>query len=156
MIAMRGATDDEIADTFGVNREHFQAWRKLYPGMESALNAGRLRVDADVVVSLYKEATGYCVEEEVAAGKDGHIVTLKKCIRPSFSAIAYWLNNRQPDQWRSASTTSLTGGTKKGDTPVGIKVETRDELIDSIVAMLASKPDGNTKGKSNDGEKVKR
>lgn len=156
MIAMRGADDDEIADTFGVPRETFQAWRKLYPTMNDALEKGRLVADADVVFALYREATGYCyTEEQAVGGKEPTVLEVKKCARPSVDAQKYWLNNRQPENWRSSSTSHVAGGTRKDDAPLGIKVETRDELIDSIVAMLASKPDGLEKPKRATDERAK-
>lgn len=141
---MRGATDDEIARTFGVSPGTFGAWRKAYPSFEKALDQGRLSVDADVVVSLYRQTQGYEYEEEVAAGKEGRVVTLKKYFKPDTRACEYWLNNRQPENW--GSRTTITGGRKDGaELPIGVKVETRNELIDSILALIPSKPDGNSK-----------
>lgn len=149
MIAMQGADDEEIARMFGVPYEHFKAWRKLYPSFNEALNAGRLSVDAEVTYSLYKQTQGFNYEEETTAGKDGHIVSIKKFARPDQRSIEYWLNNRRPDLWRSLSTQRQTG--KDDDHAVdGMKVETRNELIDSIVALIAPKPDGKTKGDGGD------
>lgn len=148
MIAMRGATDDEIADTFGVSREMFQRWRKTYPSFEKAIDQGRSKVDADMVYALYRNGTGFTYEEETTAGKDGHVVKIKRYARPDTSAIKYWLENRQPENW--ATTTRLTGA-KKGETnPNPLAVETRNDIIASIVALIAPKPDGQTKPHTED------
>lgn len=145
MIAMKGATDDEIAETFGISKDMFQRWRRTYPSMEKALDAGRRKVDSDVVVSLYKQTQGYSYTEETTAGKDGHVVEVRKYARPETDACKYWLNNRQPEEWRSA--TVHTGGRGKdgADLPIGVKVETRNEIIEGILALIVPKPDGNPK-----------
>lgn len=153
MVAMQGADDEEIAKMFGVPYEHFQAWRKMYPSFNVALNEGRLPIDAEVTYSLYKQTQGFHYEEETATPK-GAIVSVKKFNRPDTSAIKYWLENRRPDLWRSATTSRHTG--KDDDhSPDGMKLETKSELIDSIVALIQPKPDGKTKASTGD-DRVKR
>jgi hypothetical protein len=153
MIAMQGADDAEIAAMFGVPYDHFKAWRKLYPSFNDALNAGRLGVDAEVTYALYKNATGFEYTEETATPK-GSIVKVKKYARPSGSDAKYWLENRRPDLWRTVSTSRHTG--KDDDSPVGMKVETRNELIDAIVGLIAPKADGKVKPVEKDSDRVKR
>lgn len=145
MIAMKGATDDEIADVFGVSREAFQKWRKLYPSFEKALDEGRSVVDADVMFKLYNATQGYHYTEETAAGKDGDVVELRRYSRPDVSAMKYWLSARKPNEWGERHV--ITGGKGKDgkELPVGVKVETRNEIIDSILSLIKPKPDGNSK-----------
>lgn len=143
MIAMRGASDDEIADTFGVSREMFQKWRAAYPKFNDAVDKGRSVADANVMYALYRNATGFHYEEDAATAKGG-IVRLERYARPETSAQQYWLNNRKPDEW--GSTTRLTGGRKNGeDLPIGMKVESREEIIAAIVSLVYPKPDGQSK-----------
>ncbi len=142
MIAMQGADDEEIARMFDVPYEHFKAWRQLYPSFNEALNKGRLSVDAEVTYALYKQTQGFEYTEQTATPK-GAIVEVKKFNRPDTSAQKYWLENRRPDLWRTASTSRVTG--KDDDSPIGVKVETRNELIDSIVSLIQPKPDGKQK-----------
>lgn len=153
MVALQGADDEEIARMFGVPYEHFRAWRKLYPSFNEALNEGRLAIDAEVTYALYKNATGFEYEEETATPKGG-VVRVKKYARPSGSDARYWLENRRPDLWRTASTTRVTG--KDDDTPVGVKLETRNELIDSIVALISPKADGKMRPDKPENDRVKR
>lgn len=150
---MKGATDDEIADQFGVSYETFKAWRRLYKGFDKALDEGRSSVDADVTVSLFKLTQGFEYTEETATPKGG-IVEVKRYAKPEFSAARYWLENRRPDLWRSASTTRVTG--RDDNTPIGMKVESKNELIDAIVGIITSKADGASKPKPSDTEVVKR
>ena len=144
MVALQGADDKEIADMFGVPYEHFKAWRKLYPSFNDALNQGRLAVDAEVTYALYRNTQGFEFEEETTAGKDGHVVRIKKYARPDTSAQKYWLENRRPDLWRSSATVRSTGK-DDGHAPDGVKIETRNELIESIVSLIAPKADGKAK-----------
>jgi hypothetical protein len=153
MIAMKGATDDEIADQFGVSREVFQNWRKAYPSFDKALDQGRLSVDGDITYALYKNAVGYHYEEDQSTPKGG-VVRVERFARGETDAQKYWLQNRRPDLW--GTTTRIAGG-GKGESPLGIKTENRSELIDAIVAMIAPKPDGRAKPEnSSNGERVKR
>ncbi len=153
MIAMQGADDEEIAAMFGVPYEHFRAWRKLYPSFNEALNAGRLSVDAEVTYALYKQTQGFEYEEQSATPKGG-VVTVKKFARPDTSAQKYWLENRRPDLWRNVATSRVTG--KDDESPVGVKVETRNELIDSIVSLIQPKADGKARPNTPENDRVKR
>ncbi len=153
MIVMQGAEDDEIARMFGVDPKLFANWKKTYPSFGKALSEGRLSVDAEVTYALYKNAVGFDFEEEAATPKGG-IVTLKKKRHGETAAQKYWLENRRYDLWKTASTTRVTG--KDDNAPVGIKVETRNELIDAIVGLIAPKVDGKSKPASGNNEQVKR
>jgi hypothetical protein len=153
MIAMQGAEDDEIARMFGVPPEVFQAWKKTYPSFGKALAEGRLAPDAEVTYALYRNAVGFEYEEEAATPKGG-IVTLKKKRHGETAAQKYWLENRRHDIWRSSLTTRVTG--KDDDTPVGMKVETRNDIIDAIVSLITPKDDGTTKPANTQTDRVKR
>ena len=144
LVAMKGASDDEIADMFNVSREVFQKWRKAYPSFNDAVMSGRTRADTEVVVSLYKRATGYDYEETVPT-KSGKCVLVKKHAPPDVGAQQYWLNNRQPDNWRSSSTKHIAGRSREDDETLGVKIETRDEMISAILTLIEPKPDGATK-----------
>jgi hypothetical protein len=141
IVAMRGASDAEIARTFGVSEDTFAKWRKTYGDFDEALDKGRLSCDAEVVVSLYKRATGYDYEEEVAVGGKGgaSIVTVKRHAIPDVHAAQYWLNNRQPEHWGSKSRTEVTG---KDGGPIGVKTETKHDIINAIVALIQPREDG--------------
>lgn len=154
MIAMQGADDDEIAEMLDVDPNLFQKWRKAYPSFAKALAEGRTAVDVAVTYKLFEATQGYEYEEETTAGKDGHVVKVKKFARPDVPAIKYWLENRNHNAWRTASTTRVTG--KSDADPVGVKVETRNELIDAIVGMMVAKPDGTTKPAKIEADRIKR
>lgn len=141
MIAMRGADDAEMARNFGVDTDTFAAWRELYTDFDNAIQKGRSKADQEVVVSLYRKATGYEYEEEVAVGgKEPEVMKVKRYAHPDFNSIQYWMNNRV-EGWGTKSRAELTGA---AGGPIGVKHETKIDIIDAIVNMLSPKPDGET------------
>lgn len=104
-LAIKGATDQEIADAFGVSRMTINRWKKKYPEFAASLANGKKAADARVEKSLFDRCIGYEVEEEEktidvhkdGTSKIGTIRTRKKKILPDVMAIMYWLNNRSRD-----------------------------------------------------------
>lgn len=138
-IAMHGLSDDEIARNFGLEPGKIAAWKEFYPSFRKAIEEGRSRPDQEVVLSLYKIATG-SYEEEVAS-KHG-IRTLQKH-KPDLGAIKTWLHNlksRANQNWMESL--SLNGGRNPdgSDKPL-VPEESRNQIIESIVALVACKPD---------------
>lgn len=111
-LAMKGATDQEIADAFGVSRMTIARWKKKYSEFNAALTNGKKAADAKVERSLYKRCMGYDVEEEekvIEVHKDGTskigtVRTRKRHIPADTMALMYWLNNRSKDtgDWSQA------------------------------------------------------
>ena len=109
-LAIRGATDQEIAEAFKVSRRTIIRWTKTTndKGEEAltsfgeALRTGKNVADAQVEKRLYERCLGYDYEEEqkvIEVNKDGsskigQIRTVKKHVPPDVMAIMYWLNNR--------------------------------------------------------------
>lgn len=143
MIAMKGASDDEIADMFGVDKALFQRWRKAYPSFNAAVKAGRSKPDAEVTYSLFKRAIGYEYEED-GLTRTGAIKSLKRHLPGDVTAIKHWLTNRKREDWTDRTTHEVQGG-PKGSPPVSIA--SRDELIAGILALVSPKPDGDSRPK---------
>ena len=133
-LAIKGATDDEIADAFGVNRRTIQRWTKK-PSVDKdgkpiggytltsfgeSLRAGKVQADAQVEKKLYERCMGYITEEEVqtidvnrdGTTKIGQIRTTKKQVPPDTMAIMYWLNNRsrKTGEWSQRQDVSVSFG----------------------------------------------
>lgn len=140
-VAWRGATDDEIASTFGVSRSLFQKWKSFYPDFRQAIETGRTHADAEVVQALFQEAIGYEYEEQIAAGRAGTIKKVKRYARPNGDLIKFWLKNRQKEHW--GDRLSLDAGNKGDDTtkPLGDNSKTNAELIAAIVGRIKPKSD---------------
>lgn len=140
-IAWRGLTDDEIAHTFGVDPELLAKWKSTYPSFREAIENGRTHADCQVVESLFKECVGYEYTEEVAAGKNGTIKSLRKRARPNGDLIKFWLKNRQREFW--SERTSIDGGSsgERGGGVKPIEMRSRSDIIDSILKLVQPKPD---------------
>lgn len=110
-----GATLDEIADKLGMSRSTLFDYKNMYPDFSDALKKGKEIIDAEIESSLKKECLGYVAEDVITTTtaivdeRTGEITNLKKIetkttkkyIRPSITAIAYYLNNRVSDKWHN-------------------------------------------------------
>lgn len=136
---MRGASDEEIEAVYGLGSGTISKWRKFYPGFDKALEQGRTLADSDVLYAGYKNAVGFEFTEEQAVGGRSPCVMKVKRFKPSeTAAVKYWLNNRQKTNWSNRESIELGG---RGGGPIGLKVETRNDLIDAIVGLVQSKAD---------------
>lgn len=143
MIAMRGADDADMARCFGVTPAVWKAWRDTYPSLNDALDKGRMAPDAEVVVSLYKRATGYdYVEDAAVGGRDPTVMEVRRHAPPDVGAIRLWITNRQPSNWVDKSRSEHTGA---GGGPIGLKAESRNDIIDAILGLIVPKADGPNK-----------
>lgn len=106
-LAIRGATDQEIADSFGVSRRTIIRWRQEHESFEEAIIRGKSGADAKVERSLFKRALGYDYEETekvIEVDKDGNpkpakVRTKKVHVPADVGAMCFWLKNRAPDEW---------------------------------------------------------
>ena len=106
-LAIRGATDKEIAEAFKISARTVIRWKKTYPSFASAIENGNSGASARVEKALFKRATGYDVEtteKTVDVDKDGNtkpvrIKTVKQHIPADVGAMCFWLKNRAPDEW---------------------------------------------------------
>lgn len=139
-IAWRGATDDEIAETFGVDPGLLDKWKQTYPSFREAIENGRTHADAQIVESLFKECIGYEYKED-ALTRSGGIRQLRKRARPNGDLIKFWLTNRQKEWWSQRQ--SVDGGSSnvRGGGVVPVKTETRADIISNILELVKPKPD---------------
>ena len=54
-----GATNEVLADYFGVTRRTIQNWIATHPDFADAVRKGRIAADAKVVRALFERATGF-------------------------------------------------------------------------------------------------
>ena len=101
-LAMKGATDQEIADAFGVSTKTINNWKNKHDSFRKKMEEGKSGVNAKVELSLFKRAIGYeCEETESLLEMDANgnrkplkVKTTKKHVPPDTMAIMYFLNNR--------------------------------------------------------------
>ena len=143
-IAMRGLSDSEMAAVFGIKPAQLKKWKKFYPSFAEAIEEGRTLADAKVVKALFEKATGYAhPETKVHFDKFGdvHTFNVTKHYAPDTRAAEFWLTNRQKQNWKTHQHIAVTG--KKGEPPVnpGIRQETKEEVMSSILSLIKPKPD---------------
>lgn len=152
-IAMQGLGDDEMAALFGIPQDQFAKWKDFYPSFAKAIEAGRTQADAEVVVALFKSAVGYShLEEKVFYdSNDGSIIRADttRHYAPNLPSIKLWLTNRKKDQWKDRSDVRVGGSNRAGDddAPIGVRDETKLELMSSILSLIRAKPDQPAKSK---------
>lgn len=106
-LAIRGATDKDIAEAFGISRRTIFRWRDQYESFSEAIEKGKASADSKVERSLYERAIGYEYDEEekiVEMDKDGNVKpvkirTIKRHVPADVGAMCFWLKNRAPDDW---------------------------------------------------------
>lgn len=97
-----GATDEELATFFSVSVESIDNWKNQYPEFADAIRVTKAMVDANAVVKLYQRATGYSHADEKIVVVDGQVqrIATTRHYPPDTLALKYWLNNRQPHNWK--------------------------------------------------------
>lgn len=143
-LAIKGATDEEIAEAFGVAKRTVLRWKKDHPSFVESLEEGKNVADAKVERKLYQRALGYDAEEtekvvDVDANgntKPVRVKTTKKHIAPDVMAQMYWLNNRKRGDWTQRQDVNLSGSIKTSP----MENLTEDELRN--LAKLDEEPDG--------------
>jgi len=107
-LAIKGATDEEIAEAFGISVRTLHRWKKDHESFAEMLMTGKDQADAKVERKLYERATGYSYEEvetvmEIDADgnrKPAKVKRVQKQCPPDVLAQMYWLNNRRPKQFK--------------------------------------------------------
>lgn len=135
-LCLLGATDEEMADFFGVSESTLNLWKKKHPEFSESIKKGKIEADANVVVSLYKRAIGYTHDDEKIFLHEGKIIRAKtkKHYPPDGTAICFWLKNRQPKQWRDSKV--LQGDDEK---PIVLStIEDRERRLEELAAKAAN------------------
>lgn len=110
-----GATDEEIANFFGVSARTVYRWKHEHEEFCQALKIGKAPADNRVERSLFQKATGfYYTEQQAFKIKKGQheevikIVEVEKFAMPDTTAQIYWTKNRQSDHWKDKTEQALT------------------------------------------------
>ena len=103
-----GATDERLAEFFGISKTALYNWKRRYSAFREAMTEGKALADANVAQSLYMSAIGFERDEidlkVVSLGEgQGSVVEkvpVKRYYPPNIKAATFWLTNRQPQLWR--------------------------------------------------------
>ena len=142
-IAQRGITEEAMSEMFDIHPSQIKLWKKQYPLFRDALEQGYTDADASVLSAVYQSAVGYTHDEEKIFMWDGDIIRADtvKHYKPDMAAAKLWLTNRQRNYWADRRETEVSG---KADAPIGLRDETKHEVMASILALIQPKPDGVT------------
>ena len=112
-LALKGATDQELAEAFGVSKRTILRWKNEHPSFAEAYQRGKDVADAKVKKALYQRAIGYeVIEKESTVDVDPKTGESKPVrVRPSPS-------RSPPTPWRLC-TGSITGA--RASSPRGRK-----------------------------------
>lgn len=143
-LALKGATDEEIAEAFHISVRTLHRWKKSHPELLTALEEGKDVADAKVKRSLYQRAVGYEAKEvtqiivqDPATGTQRVSKTqvTTKHIVPDTMACMYWLNNRSKGEFSQRQEVTLGGSVRTSP----MEKLTEDEL--RSLARLNEGPD---------------
>lgn len=104
-----GYTNKMIADRMGITANTFYRWLNDSKELRDAVKQGKEVADYMVENALFKAALGFEYTETKThitgkPDKNGNRnVKVEKTVKyfpPNVTAIAIWLNNRKPDQWK--------------------------------------------------------
>lgn len=97
-----GATDQDLADIFGVDVHTIYNWQKAHPAFFQAVNEGKVDWDARVERSLCERAMGYKAPDTDIRVVNNEIVQtpVVKHYPPDTAAAIFWLHNRQRHRWK--------------------------------------------------------
>lgn len=103
-LAQLGATDQEVADFFGVDVRTVHRWKHDHDEFCQSLKSGKEVADDRVERSLYQRAIGYEQDDvkifmPANAGAPVYAPYRAK-ITPDTTAAIFWLKNRRPKEWR--------------------------------------------------------
>lgn len=111
-----GATDDEMADFFGIHRATLYRWKLEYPEFCDAIKSAKAIADERVERSLYQKATGYDFTEEQAIKikveqhkEEVEVVEVRKHSPADTTAAIFWMKNRRPAEWRDKQEVEHSG-----------------------------------------------
>lgn len=101
-LALLGATDEDMADFWGVSVPTLHAWRKAHPEFLKSTRAGKMAADAEIAESLHHRAKGYSHPAVKIMSVNGEVrqVDYTEHYPPDTAAASLWLRNRQPALWR--------------------------------------------------------
>src|SRR6185437_12112679 len=97
-----GATDEDLAEAFGVSDRAIQKWMVTHEEFSSAVRVGKSATDDLVERRFYNRAVGYSYDAVKVFQHQGEpvIVPYREHVPPDTSAAIFWLKNRRRDKWR--------------------------------------------------------
>lgn len=102
-----GATNDDLADFFGVHPSTIDRWIAAHVEFRDAVKRGRVVADSRVARGLFDRAVGYerKIERVMIVRGEPKPVASTVYYPPNVQACIFWLRNRRPGTWGDRSAT---------------------------------------------------
>jgi hypothetical protein len=119
-----GATDEQLAEFFGVTSRTIRTWKRKHADFAEAVEQGKKAADVQIVGSLFHRAKGYSHPEVDIRVIRGKVVQtpIVKHYAPDTVACIFWLKNRDPDNWRDRISNEHSG-------PNGGPIESKQQIV---------------------------
>lgn len=106
-----GATNADLGRMFGVSERTVEHWMTKHKEFKKQIHAGRELADADVAMSMFRNAKGWKHRATKIFNNEGRItiVPYTEKYPPNFQAGAMWLTNRQPKNWKNKTSNEIGG-----------------------------------------------
>ena len=97
-----GATDEDLAEAFGVSDRTIQSWQVTHEDFSAAVAVGKSAADNLVERRFYNRAVGYSYDTVKVFQHHGEpvVVPYREHVPPDTAAAIFWLKNRRRDRWR--------------------------------------------------------
>ena len=103
-LCLLGATDNELADFFGIQESTLNLWKHAHPAFMESITCGKQMANANVAERLYLRACGYehqAIKIFMPAGAAAPVYAeYTERYPPDTQAASLWLRNREPAKWR--------------------------------------------------------
>ena len=132
-----GATDEELAVSFGVTIRTIDNWKRQYPDFLRGVQEGKKVADANVAEGFYKRAVGIEFTEVTRELVNDELTITKEVIKlipPDPGAALNWLKNRQPAKWRDKVEVAHSGKIETNDLS-----NLSDEQLNQLLTELENK-----------------
>jgi len=101
-LTILGATDEEMADAFGVTEKTINNWKEQHEEFFQSITRGKQIANAEVAERLYQRAVGYEHKDIKFFQYQGEVIP-QEVVRhypPDVEAAKFFLKNRDPKRWR--------------------------------------------------------
>ena len=141
-LASAGLPNEEIANLIGVRLATLERRIRSMPEIEEALITGRSHATQVIVAEMFKAAVGGHVYQEISetinsSGKKSTKVVTKETL-PDSTLMMYWLNNNDPENWKTHRQLSMEA---KGSSNDG-KIAESDKIARLSREVFDSHPIG--------------
>ena len=131
-LCLLGATDKELADFFHVCEATINNWKNEFPEFLVSIRNGKEIADMEVAKSLYLGATDrtaikqqaikvkevqYANGKKVSEVEKIEVVELEEFIPGDFRNAKHWLNNRNPNRWKTKNDVDHTNNGESFQAP---------------------------------------